>query len=301
MEIKQLRSFIAVARLLNFTEASKQLFLAQSAISQHIADLEREIGVKLFVRNKRSVKLTAAGTFFLPEAVETIKRAEMAVQRARQTDSGLIGSVRVGFINSAVRMFLPRVMRKFRQQFPNVEIHLEQLTLAAITTAVRNGDLDLGFTLSMGLNKIPGIVWEKIYTDYTSVVVHSEHPLADKTCINIASLAEEPFIVMSRHEAPEGFDHVLKLYADHGFSPRIVEYPPLMETVLFLVESGSGVAIVPGFAKIYGNSDLRFIDIEGNAGTYDVGMIWRKVNNNPSLPILIEAISKELPEIIHTL
>ena len=300
MEIKHLRYFIAVAENLNFTEAAKQLFIAQSAVSQQIADLERELGVRLFIRNKRSVKLTSAGSVFLKEAVDTIKKAEIAVQKARQADTGLIGNIRMGFLNSAVRRFMPEIIRKFHEKFPSVDLDLQQLTLAGLTAAIKSGGIDVGFTVSLGLNKISGVIWEKIYGDYSCIAVCAGHPLANKTTVDIASLAEEKFIVMSRQESPEGFDLILRLCADHGFSPNIVSNPPLMETVLFLVEAGLGVAIVPGSTKAYANPNLRFLEIEGGGGSMDVGMMWQKKNSNPSLPVFLEEMRKELAKVPQT-
>lgn len=98
MDIRQLRYFITVAEHLNFTKAANQLYVAQSAISQQIADLEDQVGVKLFIRNKRSVKLTPAGSVFLKEAIEIVEKTSGAIEKAKQTDEGIIGSLSIGFL-----------------------------------------------------------------------------------------------------------------------------------------------------------------------------------------------------------
>ncbi|MCL6479021.1 MAG: LysR family transcriptional regulator [Peptococcaceae bacterium] len=293
MEIRRLRYFISVAEHLNFTKAAKQLFVAQSAVSQQIADLESDLGVKLLIRNKRSVKLTSAGVVFLKEAADIINKYDMAIKKARQTNSGVIGSIKIGFLNSAVKSFLPQVVRKFRHEFPNIDLILTQLNLSEIKKALENGELDIGFTLSLGLKTIPEVLWKRIYTDYSSVVLHAEHPLAYKASIDIATLAKEPFVVISRQVSPEGFNLVLELCANSGFSPRIVSQPPLMETVLFLVEAGIGVSIVPGFARIYANSNLCFIKIEGVEANYDIVVVWKKTNTNPSIAFFLEKLREE--------
>src|SRR3954454_14526676 len=107
MEIRQLRYFTAVAEHLNFTEAAKKLFVAQPAVSQQIASLEKEIGFKLFNRDKHSVQLTHAGRVFLNDALEMLDRSEAAIKKARKAAIGEVGQLSIGFLNAPVKKFLP--------------------------------------------------------------------------------------------------------------------------------------------------------------------------------------------------
>ena len=293
MEIRQLLYFVKVAERLNFTEASKQVFVAQSAISQQIADLENELRAKLFTRNKRSVKLTPAGNAFLKEAIDIINRCDIAAHVAYQASTGIIGTVNIGFLSSAVRLFLPKVIRKFRQEFPKVDLVLTQLSLNKLQSALEREEIDIGFTVCPELIRTAGIQVEKLYTGYNLVLVQADHPIAGKPSVNIASLANEPFIVMSRQESLELYNLAMNLCTKYGFVPRIVSYPVLMESVIFSVEAGLGISIVPSFAMIYGNSNLCFIEIEGEESSYEVAAVWSKNNLNPCVDYFIETIRNE--------
>lgn len=124
MDMRPLRYFIAVAEHLNFTEAAKQLFVAQPAVSQQVAYLEKKLGVKLFHRTKHSVQLTNAGTVFLKDAKEIIKKLDESFENAQQADKGVIGTINIGLLSVPVRDFLPPLIRKFRHKYPNVNIRL---------------------------------------------------------------------------------------------------------------------------------------------------------------------------------
>jgi len=294
MEMRQLLYFVTVAERLNFTEASRQMFVAQSAVSQQIADLESELKVQLFDRNKRSVKLTPAGNALLKEAIDILNRCDIAAHAAYQAGTGKTGTVNIGFLSSAVRLFLPKVIRKFRQDFPNVDLVLKQLTLNKLKSALESEEIDIGFTVCPELIKTAGIQVETLYNGHNLVLAQIDHPIASKTRVNISSLVDESFIVMSRQESLELYNLAMNLCARHGFIPRIVSYPLLMESVVFLVEAGIGISIVPSFATIYGNTNLRFIEIEGEESGYEVAAVWNKNSLNPCIDYFIETIHKEI-------
>jgi DNA-binding transcriptional ArsR family regulator len=128
MELRHLRYFTAVAEHLNYSEASRHIHVAQPAISQTILDLEEEIGVRLLVRDRRTVRLTAAGEAFRREALEMLRRNQEAVRLARRASLGEIGQFRVGFLRSAMAAFLPGLVQEYHRQFPDVELTLRDLT-----------------------------------------------------------------------------------------------------------------------------------------------------------------------------
>jgi DNA-binding transcriptional LysR family regulator len=290
MDIRQLRYFIAVAEHLSFTEAAKHLFVAQSAVSQQIADLEKSIGVQLFIRNKRSVKLTNAGTVLFREAINLVDKSSEAIKKTRQAELGIIGNLKIGFLGYTERNFLPDLIRQFRREYPKVELQLDQYTHGALIDALNTGELDIGFTLSFGLENVGGLEKKNIFTETISVVMHLEHPLANKNTINIADLANEHFIILNRAESPQGFNQTLLICANNGFFPDIVSEPRLLHTVLLLVDAGMGIAILPKSLQSHSSSSLRFIDIEGNTNEYDLSVAWKKTNVNPSVSLFLNEL-----------
>lgn len=290
MDMRQLRYFIAVAEHLNFTEAAKELFVAQSAVSQQIADLEKKIGVQLFIRNKRSVKLTSAGNVLFNEAINLVKKSEEAIEKTRQAELGTVGNLNIGFLGYTERNFLPYFIRQFRKSYPQVGLQLNQFNHGMLIEALNNGEIDIGFTLSFGLDNIGGLKRKNIFTETISVVMHCEHPLANQRSIHIADLSQERFVILNREESPQGFNRTLLICANNGFSPTIVSEPRLIHTVLLLVDAGMGIAILPKSLQLYSSPSLRFIDIEGEQEEDVMVVAWKKINRNPSIPLFLDEL-----------
>src|SRR5690242_11134118 len=146
MELRHLRYFVGVAHHLNFSEASRRLHVAQPAISQTILDLENELGVKLLLRNSRSVELTAAGNAFFTEAQGVVLRADGARMAAQRASRGEIGCLRIGFLPCAAGPFIPALIKSYRKQFPNVEIELHDMNTEQQLKAFEDGKIDIGFS-----------------------------------------------------------------------------------------------------------------------------------------------------------
>src|SRR5580658_506194 len=122
MELRHLRYFTAVVRWKSYREASRRIHIAQPAISQTVANLEEELGLKLFSRAKRVAQLTPGGEIFYAEALRTLAQAETAVESARRAAKGEIGQLSIGFLGSATYPFLPELVRKYKAQFPGVKL-----------------------------------------------------------------------------------------------------------------------------------------------------------------------------------
>jgi DNA-binding transcriptional LysR family regulator len=128
MELRHLKYFVAVAERRGFREASRFLHVAQPAISQTVSNLEAEIGVKLFMRSGRNVKLTPEGEVFYTETLHTLEQSRNAVEAAQRASSGEVGTVSVGFCGAATYAFLPGIVQRYREQFPGVKLALQELT-----------------------------------------------------------------------------------------------------------------------------------------------------------------------------
>ena len=205
MDMRPLRYFISVAEHLNFTEASKQLFVAQPAVSQQIAYLEKKLGVKLFNRTKHSVQLTHAGSVFLKDAREIIKKLDESIENVHQAEEGLIGTINIGLFSVPVRDFLPLLIRKFRRKYPQVNIRLNYYHVGQMIEKLKSDELDIAFTLSLGLQSIGGLEYKTLWTQPHCIIMHRDHPLANRTSINITELAEESFVMLERRSISSRF------------------------------------------------------------------------------------------------
>ena len=294
MDIRQLRYFITVAEYLNFTKAANQLYVAQSAISHQIADLEEQVGVKLFIRNKRSVQLTPAGSVFLKEAIEIVEKTSGAIEKAQQTDSGVIGSLSIGFLSVHVRSFLPKVIKRFRELYPKVELHLNHFPSKMLKESLEEGELDIALTQPSGLHRIEEIEIQTVAKEKYCIVMHNNHPLANFKKIKLPDLATEPFIIHNRHDSPVGsYDFIVHLCEQSGLTPRIVSQPRFVDTVPILVESEIGISILPKSFEAVSSPSLRFIEIDGLEGhDFELVMAWKKNNLNPSISLFLNILSE---------
>ncbi|MEH7252395.1 LysR family transcriptional regulator [Neobacillus niacini] len=295
MDLRPLRYFIVVAEHLNFTEASRQLYVAQPAVSQQIAYLEKKIGVKLFNRTKHSVQLTEAGTVFLKDAKEVLKKLDESIENAHHAEEGLIGTINIGLLSVPVRDFLPLLIRKFRRKYPKVTIRLNYYHVGKIIEKLKDDQLDIAFTLSLGLQSIGGLEYKTLWTQPHCIIMHQDHPFANRKSINIAELAKDSFVMLEREVSPPGFDLLLAACNNHGFSPNLVNTASHIEAVLMMVDAGIGITILPKYFQSSASPTLRFINIEGDDHKVDILASWKKINKNPSLALFI----KEL-ELLHS-
>lgn len=298
MDINQLHYFILVAKHLNFTAAAKEAHIDQSALSKQIAELEAFLGLKLFIRNTRSVRLTAAGSEFLTDAIEILAKIEKALTKVRQISKGSIGNLRIGF-TGAIELEkdkFPAFIKKFRSHNPNVDLSLVRLNLGPLLQALTRGDLDIIFTFSPEIEDIPDIKWEKCPLYPLSmpmcVVVPMEHAIANYDKINLAELAQQPFVVLSLTESPSMHNHLHRLCISHGFHPNITSEAPLLENLLLLIETGIGISILSRHTQAFAGPNLRFIEIENYDFPVDRVVAWKKANPNPLIPLFLDMLNR---------
>ncbi|MCL6477577.1 MAG: LysR family transcriptional regulator [Peptococcaceae bacterium] len=299
MNLGYLREFIVLAERLNFSEAARQLFIGQPVLSRHIADLEKQLGVQLFIRNRHSVQLTAVGELLLEESKALLARYEEALQKIRLAASGLTGSLKIGFLEAPVKKFLAPLAVHFNRVNPNIQLHLFSFDITgALNHALKHNEVDIGFTLSIDLTKGfsngAGLNWQTLYSDVFSAVVRHDHPLAGKSIINLTDLAHEPLIMLARDQFPEGFNFTLELFESRGISPNIVKKTSRIDTVLLMVEMGLGIAVLPRHTQIYANPTVRFIDLAGDDSRFDVIIAWKKNNPNPAILPFIKEVETAL-------
>lgn len=263
MELKHLKSFVAVARLSNFSTAAKELHTVQPAISRHIFALEEELGVKLFFRNSREVMITTAGERLLKEATELLDKAEAAKELVIKTFHGEIGTLTVAYLGGATLSFIPSLIQQYRGLFPDVDINLIEMTASEQITAFEQNKIDIGFSRPMPemLNKVYESV--DIYTDTLMAILPNSHPLALEKSIELSLLRNETFVLFARSEAVGIFDSIIGLCQQAEFSPWIKNQPAQMQTMLTQVAAGIGISIAPGSVRKLVSTGCRFVAING--------------------------------------
>jgi DNA-binding transcriptional LysR family regulator len=275
MELRPLRYFCAVAERHSFSQAARALFVSQSAISEQIAGLEQEIGVKLIDRSQRAIRLTAHGALFLPEAKKVLAAAEFAVEVARRSERSEIGVLRIGFFAGGIGAHFPNVIRTFRQRYPQVKIVLAEMTATAQWQALIEGELDVGFTRNFApepsLEK--KLASETVHRDPIFAVLPTAHPLASGP-VAVRDLAQEPFVMCERNSSPALFDKTMELCAEGGFAPRIACTSAVWRSIVMLVQAGEGIALLPLNLQQPRAGDLAFCPLAAQDAFVELVMAW---------------------------
>ena len=292
--LRQFRQFLAVADAMSFRLAAERLHMAQPPLTAAIRQLENDLGVRLFERTNRVTGLTAAGRVLQDEARRTIAQAERAVALTRQAGAGMIGSLRIGFVASAVRHVLPPLIADFRDTHPGVSLVLEEATTARQVAALLEDRLDVGIVvLPLPASGEPRIATHLLMKSRLVAAIPARHDLARGSAkpLPLASLAGEPWILYPEAEGPGLYAAILAACAKAGFTPRVAQRAVQMETVLGLVAAGLGVALVSSPFRETGREGVVFRALAG-AGSpvpYQAALAWRRDDASPTLALFLES------------
>jgi LysR family transcriptional activator of glutamate synthase operon len=271
MELRQIKYFIEVARVEHVTEAAANLHVAQSAVSRQIANLEDELGVELFFREGRNVKLTPVGKIFLDHMEIALGEIEKGVQSVQEYLNPEAGLIRIGFPNSLAAKTLPSVISAFRDEHPHIGFKLKQGTNRDLKELVIQGDIDIAFVSPVPLNedKINGHVF---FTENMMALVSLHHPLAERTTIRLKDLRRDSFVIFRQGYAMR--ELVLDACAQIGFEPKIAFEGEDIDTIRGLVAAGLGVSLLPEVAIVNNvPAEAVSISISEPAITRTVGVI----------------------------
>jgi DNA-binding transcriptional LysR family regulator len=280
VELRHLRYFCAVADFGTFNKASTQLHISQSAISEQIADLEREIGGALLDRSQRRARLTPQGELFLAEARKTLIASERAVDITRRSLKGQVGTLSIGFFLWGAGGFFARLIRENRKLYPQIRLSLFEMHTWVQMDALLSGKIDIGFTRPLEPPFDRSLRAELLYTDPVVVAMPIDHPLAAES-VAVSALAGEPFVLGERSVTPALFDGILGLCSRAGYSPHIVNTSTSWPGVLTLVESGEGIAMVPSGVRYLRTPGVTFATIVPETTHIGISIAWNPENENP--------------------
>lgn len=293
VELRHLRYFVAVAEELHFGRAAQRLRMSQPPLSQQIADLERELGVKLFERGRRTA-LTHAGEMMLPEARATLAQADRTVRRAQRADRGEVGNLSVGFVRSASFRALPVSLRAFREKAPDVEISLHPLSTLEQLDAFEEGSIDVGFLFL--LPGQPMSDWLSLRTVSCEPLVAGlpeGHNLARKEVVPLGDLSRERLLLMARSAGAGTFDSIVALCRKAGFEPDNVREISDTETVAQLVAAGVGVSLHIGDPRLLRNHGVVYRAVDDPVASWDLAVACRNDDPSPVVEAFLGAVEEE--------
>lgn len=282
MELRRIRHFVVLAETLNFRRAAERLHIAQPALTVSIQKLESELDATLFVREPRGVTLTETGRAALAEARRILFHAGQFSELVQSASSGMAGTLRVGFVGTTTSHLLPRLVTRFRHEYPGVELVLREATSTRILQWLEDEALDVGLVRTPLLT--PGnTALALLERDRFVAALPRSHPLAGKPALTLADLAQERFVMYEQGEASGLRSAALSACQMAGFQPRVTQEATQVQTVLALVESGLGVALVPSIMQRFANDRMMIRDLAGYPDGAGIGLAltWLPAHDSP--------------------
>jgi DNA-binding transcriptional LysR family regulator len=284
-ELRQLRYFVAVVEAGSLTRAAERLHVAQQSLSQQMRTLEAQLGAPLLTRSSRGVTPTAVGAVLLAEARGVLARAERAADAVQRAARGERGALRVGFLTTVAHDLMPPIVRAFAAQGA-IELHTEDLAIAALVDGVRDGRLDAGLSRPP---LVDDVVTEPVYDEPVAAVLPAGHALSDRAELTLADLAAEPWVLTPRSSWPPWHRKYDADFAAAGYRPRVVQRGTTPQALLALVAAGVGVTRLPLSTRSLRMDGVAFVPLAGERA--EVVLVTRPGTANPALRALREALA----------
>jgi len=287
MDMIGLKYFVSAAQWLNFTKAADECCITQTAMSLHIAKIEKELGFRLFDRDKRSVSLTPGGRAFYAEALTVLRRYGEGVKRSAAIASGFEGVLTIGYTNYLECSALPEAIRNFKAQYPGIDVLLTKNEPNEAIDGLERGMNDLTVAFPYDLQDRQEIAATRIASHRIGVVLRRDHPLAGKERVSLCECANETVIVGGQGGAPRLYRQVREDWQRLSFAPREILEADSADSILFLVEAGYGVALMPSYTRRLLSERIAMIRLEEDSLSVDISLAHRKKNQNPSLALFL--------------
>ncbi|WP_145962960.1 LysR family transcriptional regulator [Mangrovicoccus ximenensis] len=276
MELRHIRYFAAAAGALHFGRAAEILAVTRPAVSQTVADLEMELGVKLFRREAHKVQLTAAGETFLKHALAILQDVETATQTTRRVGEGKAGLLRIGYGSLGLRHPVFREgVKKMGVLYPETDLVLKEQASSLQLDEIRLGRLDAGFvyvareegrrTMSLpesgSIGDLNSLVLD---AGHIGVALPVDHPLAGREELDIGELSGEGFIVVGRSLVNPFFP----------FTPKIVQQVSNISTQINLISVGMGVGLIVTSSQLQFPGDIRVARLRQDTFRTELRLVW---------------------------
>lgn len=288
MELRHLRYFVAVAEERNFTRAAKRLHIAQPPLSRQIQQLEESLGVQLFERNSRPLKLTETGKFFYSHAVHLIAQTNELESMTRRVGN-IERSLSIGYVGSTLYGMLPKIIRRFRDENKSVELSLHEMSTMDQIRALKDGRIDVGFGRIR--HEDASIRRVILREEKMIVALPVGHPLSlSKPVLSLRDLIYETLIVFPKAPRPSYADQVLAAFQERALTPRRIYGVRELQIALGLVAAGEGISVVP--SSVYGlkRDDVSYMELDDPTLTSPIIMSMRAMDESHDIKEMLELI-----------
>lgn len=296
MELRQLQYFVAAADTLNFSRAAESLYISQPTLSQQIAELERELGVQLFERTKRSVLLTNAGAALLVQAKDLLHRSESLMETVRnvKNHTSITGNLCIGYeagatANYKVVAVISNACAHLRETYPGIRIFYKDVPSDLTDRTLRDRDVDIVLHMIHDTGKGP---WNSYVVHEQELVYHTynKEPLEDTREVLLKCLRERPVFLSPKDI--NGMDHIMTLFHQLGTMPN-TKFMDNMDTARMIVASGDGAMVIPSDSAALPRweyiRELHFGLPEAKLTTV---LEWDPNNLNPMIQLLLDQVQE---------
>jgi DNA-binding transcriptional LysR family regulator len=289
VELTHLRCFVAVAEELHFGRAATRLFMTQPPLSRQIHLLEEALGLLLFERNSRSVKLTEAGRIYYVDALRILRLADQATDSARRVARGDAGQITIGFTAVSGYQMVPALLAAARSHLPGISVVLREMVSLAQVRALETRAIDLGVMRAQYASH--GLAYQQLGRESLVLALPARHPLASVATsasgrqrpIAAGDLEGEAFVMYSSDGGKYFHDRITGLLTGANVRVNQVQFIDQTHSIVALVRAGLGVAIVPASARELGFRDVVYRPLWTDDAWAELDLVWNKDQNNAAV------------------
>lgn len=291
----QIKYFLKAAQRLNFSEAAKELFISQPALSQQITAIEKELNMQLFIRDKNKLRLTPAATVLMQELPECNRRYQEAIARARVVNEGHSGILRIGILEGQI---LPPNFRdayhEFIKTYPNVYIELYSQSFSQLRKSLDAQELDVALTINFDIKDSAAYLFVKTDRDDCAILASESHPIANKKIRGWKDLKDELIILVDEEDSASVRELVTEDCRQAGFVPNLRLVPSLNDQMLW-IDAGMGVGISNTGTYISANPNVCCLKRIVLDGSFFV-VAWHRDNIQSTIPLFTNFVASYIDE-----
>lgn len=281
IEIRHLRYFLAVAEDLHFRKAAERLYISQPGLSRQIKQMEDDLGIQLFERHNRKVKLTHVGEYLKFEITKNLKNLSQIINHAKLLQNGKVGSLTIGYVGSAIEKIIPELLLKFEERSPNIIFVLKEMDNQKQVENLLTQNIDIGF---VRLDRVPiGLSIRPILIETFCLVLPKDHPIDSSNFKSLSQFKDEFFILFDPEFSPAYYEKVMRIFDDNGFTPKVSHSTIHANSIFKLIENNFGLSIVPKSLQMPYYENVKFIELLDIPQRTTLSVVWYRNNTNPSL------------------
>ncbi len=297
MDIQQLRCFVAVAETLHFGRAAHNLNMLPASFGRHIKLLEESTGVQLLARTTRTVTLTESGSLFLKEARDVVERVDSLTTKFRNFSNERVAPLRVGAIDSAAAGLIPQLLPLFQQRSPGVAVELLEQKTIRLIPKILSGRLDIAI-VRPSIVSDARLAHTSLFVETPVVAVPENHELADRQQLTVFDMQDLPLIVPDPRSRPQSHALSMKIFTENGLTARVAQIADEKHTIVNLVNSGIGLAIVPRWTARLNVAGVRFIplkmDSQHDRKELSLSVCWLRDARDPLRDSFVNVLTEHL-------